>query len=57
MATNQQINAIVVSELYDNEFIYYQMEYLTPVLKRLAGKTAVPIVSKSEFVKMKICAP
>jgi type I restriction enzyme, S subunit len=57
MATNQQINAIIVSELYDNEFIYYLMEYLTPDLKRLAGKTAVPIVSKSEFIKMKISVP
>jgi type I restriction enzyme S subunit len=48
-ASNQQINAIVICENHDPEYVYYQLEFYSEALRRLAGTQAVPIVNKSTF--------
>lgn len=54
---NQQINAVIVNHLYDNEFIYYLLELFSKRMVLLAGKSATPIISKGLFEKMKIYIP
>ena len=56
-ATNQQINALVCNDEYCTEFIYYAIDFNTNRLKRLAGQTAVPIISKSVFESFSINIP
>lgn len=58
LSTNQQINSIVVnSDFHSSEFLYYQIEYNIKQLIALAGTTAVPIVNKTSFEKMKLLMP
>ena len=57
LATNQQINSIIVNSNMNNEFIYYLIENNKHKLFSLAGTTAVPIVNKTTFEKMKFIVP
>lgn len=57
LATNQQINSIIVNSNMNNEFIYYLIENNKHKLFSLAGTTAVPIVNKTTFEKMKFMVP
>ena len=57
LATNQQINAIKVNKKHCNEFLYYQIENNRYKLIAWAGTTAVPILNKSSFEKIKLKAP
>ncbi|OOH86190.1 hypothetical protein BMT54_11260 [Pasteurellaceae bacterium 15-036681] len=57
LATNQQINAIIVNANINNEFVYYLIENSQEKLLSLAGTTAVPIVNKSTFEKIKLLFP
>lgn len=58
LCTNQQINTIVVDERYCNEYVYYCIEHHgVPLLKKYAGRTAVPIVSKGLFEKLSLPFP
>ncbi len=57
MATNQQINSIVVNKEYSNEFLYYIIDFYNHKLLSVAGVTAVPIVNKSTFEKIKFKVP
>ena len=55
--TNQQINAIIPKNLNYN-FVYYSIFLLKKELKNLAyHSTAIPILNKSQFSKIKICIP
>lgn len=56
-ATNQQINAIIAKNELEAEFIYQSIERYTPLLKALAGQTAVPIVNKQQFCDFEIPTP
>ena len=56
-ATNQQINAIVCASEEMAEYVYYYMELHEETMKRLAGKTAVPIINKSQFENFPIIFP
>ena len=56
-ATNQQINAIICNGICSEEMLYYIVEYNKGTLERLAGKTAVPIISKDQFEKIKVTIP
>ena len=56
-ATNQQINAIVCNSNYNNEFLYYQICSQIDLMKSIAGQTAVPIISKTQFEDITICVP
>ena len=57
MITNQQINALVVSEGFDHEFIYYAFENFFPEYRSKVSMQTLPILSKSEFEKLKIKVP
>ena len=57
LATNQQINAVVINNKHSNEFFYYLIEFNTHKLLTWAGKTAVPILNKTSFEKIKLRAP
>src|ERR1017187_6447872 len=55
--TNQQINAVVCNESAWPEYIYYGLCYRTAELQRLAGATAVSIVSKGKFEQFGLPLP
>jgi len=57
LATNQQINAVVINSHHSNEFFYYLIEFNTNKLLAWAGTTAVPILNKTSFEKIKLKAP
>lgn len=57
MATNQQINAVEINEFNSNEFFYYLIEFSANKLRALAGTTAVAILNKSTFEKIKFQMP
>ena len=57
LATNQQINSIVVNNENDNEFIYYFLTQNKNLLLRYAGSGALPILNKGDFSKIKIFIP
>ena len=57
MITNQQINALVVSEGFDHEFIYYAFENFFPEYRSKVSMQTLPILSKSEFEKLIVKAP
>jgi len=57
LATNQQINAIVVSEAASAEYVYYALLQLSPKVRLLAGEQAVPIINKREFSSFRIPMP
>ena len=57
MITNQQINALVVSEGFDYEFIYYAFENFFPEYRSMVSMQTLPILSKSEFEKLMIKVP
>lgn len=54
LGTNQQINAVIVNKDNSNEFLYYQIEFNVKSLLALAGTTAVPIINKSNFEKVRL---
>ena len=56
-ATNQQINAIVCNEKFDNEFIYYAICFNAYKMMQIAGQTAVPIINKTQFENFEILVP
>lgn len=56
-ATNQQINAVICNGICSEEMLYYIIEYNRGALERIAGKTAVPIISKDQFEKIKVTIP
>ena len=55
-ATNQQINA-VICEGCDYEYFYYLICFIDGKLKQLAGQTAVPIISKTDFQQLLMAYP
>lgn len=56
-ATNQQINSIICNSDNHFEFVYYSISKNGNRLNNLAGRTAVPIISKSVFEKFTIQKP
>lgn len=54
---NQQINAIIVNDENNYEFIYYLIEHNTELLKRFAGITATPILNKTDFSNLEFLVP
>jgi len=53
MSTNQQINSLVVNSNYDRDFVYYAIEHRFPHYLKDVATQAVPILSKSNFEKLK----
>lgn len=56
-ASNQQINAITCNGTSDPGFLYYQLDFRAPVIRRLAGTQAVPIISKGLFEQVPLLFP
>ena len=52
-ACNQQINAIIPSNEYSVNYLYYLMEINKEYLLANSGITATRIVSKNDFAKLK----
>lgn len=57
MATNQQINSIVCNKNSDPLFIFFSLQKDKKKLISLGKTTAVPIINKSEFGRIKIFLP
>ena len=55
--TNQQINCVITDDSILSEYVYYALSFTSRKLARLAGITAVPIVSKSKFLSFKVMVP
>jgi len=56
-ACNQQINAVIPDKNYNVDFLYYTLEFNSKRLFEIAGITATPIISKSEFSLFQIPLP
>ena len=56
-ATNQQINSLVASSAFVEDFAYYLLDNESVRIASLAGKQAVPIIKKSLFAAVKVTAP
>ncbi len=57
MATNQQINSIVCNKNSDPFFVFFSLQKDKKKLISLGKTTAVPIINKSEFGRIKIFLP
>ena len=57
MATNQQINSIVCNKDNDPFFVFFSLQKDKKKLISLGKTTAVPIINKSEFGRIKILLP
>ena len=55
--SNQQINAVIPNGKTDPSFLYYGLQNCTPLLQSMAGKTAVPIINKTDFGQFRIPLP
>lgn len=55
--SNQQINAVVPSDDVSSEFLYYALTSSTDRLLRMAGQTALAIVSKGKFSAFEVPVP
>lgn len=56
-ATNQQINAIISNDKILSHYLYYAITWRSFELPYWAGRAAVPIVNKSNFIKFPIPLP
>jgi type I restriction enzyme S subunit len=57
MSTNQQINSLICSKEFDNEFVYYALSNAFPKHTALIATQAVPIINKRHFSNFKINIP
>ena len=57
LATNQQINSIVVNSNYSNEYVYYALQTRKENIRKLAAVQAVPLITKGIFAKTKFACP
>ena len=56
--TNQQINAIVVTQKEFSEYLFYSLNAMTNELKSMAlGSSTMPLLNKSEFEKISMPIP
>lgn len=55
--SNQQINAVVPSSDYDDNFVFTAFENVSPTIKVLAAQQAVPIVNKTTFSDVDLFVP
>lgn len=55
--TNQQINSIIPNGNYKNEFVYYSLLNIAPLIKATQSNTALPIINKTDFSKVTLLTP
>ena len=51
-STNQQVNTIIPSVNYSNNYIYYLLSGISEYLRAFAGDTATPQLNKTDFGKV-----
>ena len=51
-STNQQVNTIIPSVNYSNNYIYYLLRGISKYLRAFAGDTASPQLNKTDFGKV-----
>ena len=57
LATNQQINAVIANDNFDNDFVYSLLVRKSSKIASLAAIQAVPLISKSNFQNIKVITP
>ena len=57
LTSNQQINAILPSDGFNSDYLYYSLSAAAPRIRDLAGEQAVPMVNKSAFSATHIALP
>ena len=57
LATNQQINAVIVNDKYNNEFLFYLLSNSLSLLRRYAGAGAMLILNKNDFLNIELTVP
>lgn len=57
MATNQQINSLIVNSDYSSEFIYYAINFNFKLFLKSVGTQAVPIINKTSLSQQIISVP
>jgi type I restriction enzyme S subunit len=57
MTSNQQINAVIPSEVMSSEFVYYWLSAVASKVRASASEQAVPLISKSQFSLLEIPVP
>jgi len=55
--TNQQINTVIPNKDYENEFVYYSLLNIVPLIKGTQANSTLPIINKTEFSKFTIPVP
>lgn len=55
--TNQQINSIIPSNYFDNEFVYYALLNIVDYIKSTQSTNTLPIINKTEFSQFEINIP
>jgi type I restriction enzyme S subunit len=55
--TNQQINSIIPSNYFNNEFIYYALLNIVDYIKSTQSTNTLPIINKTEFSKFEVNIP
>ncbi|MEO5377918.1 MAG: restriction endonuclease subunit S [Magnetococcus sp. DMHC-6] len=55
--TNQQINSVIPKIGYENQFIYYSLLNIIPLIKATQANSTLPIINKTEFSKFTISVP
>ena len=55
--TNQQINTLIPNKGYDNEFVYYSLLNIVPLIKSTQANSTLPIINKTEFSKFVVPVP
>ncbi|ASY11820.1 type I restriction enzyme, S subunit [Candidatus Planktophila dulcis] len=54
---NQQINYVIPFSGIDNEYLYYALQFVSPIIRDNATTQVVPMINKSEFEKFEIPIP
>ena len=57
LTSNQQINAIFPDKSFSGEYLYYELSFLSPRIKSLAGEQAVPLINKTQFGESPVALP
>lgn len=52
--TNQQINTLIPSNVYNNEYIYYALLNKSSAIKSTLANSTLPIINKTEFSKITV---
>lgn len=55
--TNQQINTLIPNKGHENEFVYYSLLNIVPLIKSTQANSTLPIINKTEFSKFTVPVP